>query len=106
MINEKTEGTAYIYSHVQLFTTPWPGAHQPPLSMGFSRQEYWSGLPCPPSGDLPNPSIKPKSPASPALPGRWNSLPLSHLGLCLVTQAHLVTTKYKAWLLLWGEVQT
>ena len=75
MINEKTEGTAYIYSHVQLFATPWPGAHQPPLSMGFSRQEYWSGLPCPPSGDLPNPSIKPKSPASPALPGGRNSLP-------------------------------
>ena len=37
-------------SHVQLFLTPWTVAHQAPLSMGFSRQEYWSGLPCPPLG--------------------------------------------------------
>ena len=43
---------------------------QAPLSMGFSRQEYWSGLPCPPPGDLPNPGIKPTSSASPALAGR------------------------------------
>ena len=43
--------------------TPWTIAHQAPLSMGFSRQEYWSGLPCPPPGDLPNPRIKPRSPA-------------------------------------------
>ena len=42
-------------------------AHQVPLSMGFSRQEYWSGLPCPPPGDLPNPGIKLESLASPAL---------------------------------------
>jgi len=38
---------------------PWIIAHQAPLSMGFSRQEYWSGLPCPSSGDLPDPGIKP-----------------------------------------------
>ena len=42
--------------------TPWTVAHQAPLSMGFSRQEYWSGLPCPPPGDLPNPGIEPRSP--------------------------------------------
>ena len=42
--------------------TPRTVAHQPPLSMGFSRQKYWSGLPCPPPGDLPNPGIKPRSP--------------------------------------------
>ena len=42
---------------------------QAPLSMGFSRQEYWSGLPCPPPGDLSNPGIEPASPASPALAG-------------------------------------
>ena len=47
---------------------PWTVAHQAPLSMGFSRQEYWSGLPCPPPGDLPSPEIKP---ASPALAGRF-----------------------------------
>ena len=43
--------------------TPWAVAHQAPLSMGFSRQEYWSGLLCPPPGDLPNPGIKLRSPA-------------------------------------------
>ena len=42
---------------------PWTVDHQAPLSMEFSRQEYWSGLPCPPPEDLPNPGIKPKSPA-------------------------------------------
>ena len=44
-------------------------AHQAPLPMGFSRQEYWSGLPCPPPGDLPDPVIKPMSPVTPALAG-------------------------------------
>ena len=43
--------------------SPWTEAHQAPLSMGFSRQEYWSGLPCPPPGDLPKPGIEPRSPA-------------------------------------------
>ena len=42
--------------------TPWTVAHQAPLCMGFSRQEYWSRLPCPPPGDLPNPGIEPRSP--------------------------------------------
>ena len=46
---------------VQLFLTPWIVAHQAPPSMRFSRQEYWSGLPCPSPGDLPNPGIKPRS---------------------------------------------
>ena len=50
-------------SHVQLFATPWTVACQAPLSMGFSRQEYWNGLPVPSPGDLPNPGIKPRSPA-------------------------------------------
>ena len=44
---------------VQLFATLWTAAHQAALSMGFSRQEYWSGLPRPPSGDLPDPGIEP-----------------------------------------------
>ena len=48
-------------SHVWLFTTSWTVACPAPLSMGFSRQEYWSGLPCPPSGDPPDPGIKPSS---------------------------------------------
>ena len=55
--------------------TPWTVAHQSPLSVEFSRQEYWSGLLCPPSGHLPDPGIEQGSPA-------WqvDSLPLSHLG--------------------------
>ena len=59
------------FSHVWRFATPWTVACQAPLSMGFSRQEYWNGLPCPPPGDLPNPGIKPVSPTSPALAGRF-----------------------------------
>ena len=57
------------FSHVQLFETPWTVAHQAPLSMGFSRQGYWSGLPCPPPGALPDPGIEPTSLMSPALKG-------------------------------------
>ena len=53
--------------HVQLFETLWTVALQAPLSMGFSRQEYWSGLACPPPGDLPDPGVKPTSPMSPGL---------------------------------------
>ena len=55
-------------SHVQLFVTPWTVACHAPLSMEFSRQECWSGLPFPPPGDLPEPGIKP---SSPALAGRF-----------------------------------
>ena len=49
--------------HVQLFVTPWTVVHQAPPSMGFSRQEYWSGLPFTSPGDLLDPGIKPRSPA-------------------------------------------
>ena len=64
-------GGAQSLSHVQLFVTPWTIACQAPLSMGFSRQGYWSGLLFPPPGDLPDPGIKPTSLMSPALPGRF-----------------------------------
>ena len=57
------------FSRVSLFVTLWTVACQVPLSMGFSRQEYWSGLLCPPPGDLPNPGIEPPSLMSPALAG-------------------------------------
>ena len=50
-------------SCVRLFATPWTRVHQAPPSMGFSRQEYWSGLPFPSPGNLPNPGIEPRSPA-------------------------------------------
>ena len=55
------------FSCVQLCVTLWTVAHQAPLSMGFSSQEYWNGLSCPPPGDLPDPGIEPASPATPAL---------------------------------------
>ena len=50
-------------SRVRLFATPWTVAHQAPPSMGFSRQEYWSGVPLPSPGDLPDPGIETGSPA-------------------------------------------
>ena len=56
-----------VLSCVQLFVTPWTVTCQAPLSMEFSRQEYWSRLPFPTSGDLPNPGIKPTSLTYPAL---------------------------------------
>ena len=57
------------FSYVQLFETLWTIAHQAPLSMGFSRQEYWSGLTCPPPGDLPDAGIKTMPLQSPASGG-------------------------------------
>ena len=52
---------------------PWTVAHQAPLSTGCFRQEYWSGLPCPPPGDLPDPGIEPGSLMSPALAGEFST---------------------------------
>ena len=59
------------FSHVQLFVTPWTVALQAPLSMGFSRQEHWSGWPFPRPEDLPSPGIEPPSLESPASAGRF-----------------------------------
>ena len=65
-------------SRHRLFATPWTAAYQPPPSMGFSRQEYWSGLPFPSPGDLPDPGIKLESPAfqADALPSEPPGKPL------------------------------
>ena len=68
---------AQLLSCVGLFATPWTVACQAPLSKGFSRQEYWSGLPFPTLGDLPDSGIEPESPVSPELESR---LSLCHLG--------------------------
>ena len=84
-LNARCSGGEYIHSvmhssppvcatharsgRVQLFVTPWIVAHQAPLFMEFSTQEYWHGLPFPSPGNLPNPGIEPESPASPALAG-------------------------------------
>ena len=65
---------AKTFHHVQLFVTLWTVAHQASLSMEFSRQEYWSGLPFPSPGDLPDPMIKPTFSVAPAL--QVDSLPL------------------------------
>ena len=82
------------FSHVQLFAILWTVACQASLSMAFSRQENWSGLSCPPPGDLPNLGVEPVSLKSPALAGRfftirvtWEALrfPLEHHSLQLET---------------------
>ena len=59
------------FSRVQLFVTLWTRAFQAPLSIGFFKQEYWSGSPCPPPGDPPDPRIEPVTLAFPALAGRF-----------------------------------
>ena len=66
---EEPGGLRFIGMQSQLFVTLWTTARQAPLPTGFSRQEYWSGLQCPPPGDLPQSSIKPTSLISPALAG-------------------------------------
>ena len=80
---------AVLCSAVPDFATPWTIGHEAPLSIGFSRQEYWSGLLFPSSGDLSSPGIKPVSPALQA-----DSLLLSHLRsprLCSVSGQNMVT---------------
>ena len=61
--NGESEKKLKLLSHVRLFATPWTVAYQVSPFMGFSRQEYWSGVPFPSPGALPNPGIKPESPA-------------------------------------------
>ena len=63
---KKTAGVGLLDSHVQLVVASWTVAHQGPLSLEVSRQEYWSRLPFPTPGDLPDPGIEPESLASPA----------------------------------------
>ena len=61
MLSLKERKKVKSLSCVRLFVTPWTVAYQTPPSMGFSRQEYWSGVPFPPPGDLPNAGIEPRS---------------------------------------------
>ena len=77
-VESKVKVKVNLLSPVRLFATPWTIAHQAPLSMGYSRQECWSGLPCPPPGGLPNSGIQPGTPALQA-----DSLPCEPLGNCL-----------------------
>ena len=78
-------------SCVQLFSTPWAAAYQVPPFMGFSRQDYWSGLPFPSPGDLPDPGIEPRSPTlwADALPTNLHSI-LKSRDVTLPTKVHLV----------------
>ena len=77
---------AQLLKCVQLFATPWTVAFQAPLSMKFFRQQYWSGLSFPPSGNLPNPGIESTSLLSPSLP--LDSLPLHHVGSLISLKFH------------------
>ena len=80
-----------VLSRIPLFVTPGTVACQTPLTMEFSRQEYWSGLPCPPSGDLPNPGTEPLSLASPALAGAFFTTALPGKPICMCIQALLLS---------------
>ena len=97
------------FSYVWLYVTLWTIAHQAPLSMGSSRQEYWSGLPCPPPGHLPSPGIKPMSLTSPALGGgffitsaTWlvrstHHFPLHSQDVCLTDSRMTKEQTYSMW---------
>ena len=83
---------AQLLSHIQVFATPWTVAHQAPLSMGFSKQKYWSGWPLPSPEDLPNPEIEPTFLVSPALAGRF----FITSATCEATHTHTHTYIYIA----------
>ena len=104
-----SESKLSCFSCVQLFVTSWTIAHQTPLSIGFSRQENWSGLPCPPAGDLRNPGIELVSFMSPALAGRilatsttWEALVTWHGSYfprcagCLLCPPHLEISSFRS----------
>ena len=79
---------------VQLYATPWTVAHQTPLSMEFSRQDYWKGLPFPTPEVIHNPGIESKSPASPALAGRFfTTVPQGSLKQAYDLSEHIVHLK-------------
>ena len=77
-------------SRVRLFSTPWTVAHQAPPFMGFSRQEYWSGLPFPSPGDLPDPGIESRSPALQA-DTLTSEPPGKHLNIALILKNKVIT---------------
>ena len=74
-LHDQASGASVLLGYHQLFATPWTVAYQASLSMGFSRQEYWSGLPFPSPGDLPDTGMEPRSPALEA-----DALTSSHQG--------------------------
>ena len=83
---------------MRFVVTPWTVAHQAPLSMGFSRQEYWSALPFHPPGNLPDPEMKPASLVSPALAGRFfTTVPPGKLPTCVVIINSHKSTLRETW---------
>ena len=76
------------FNHAQPFATRWTVACQVPLSMGFSRQEYWSGLPCPPPGDLPDPGMERVSLASPAMASGFFTTSSTWEAQCVYTHTY------------------
>ena len=99
-IKEKSNFTFWIkpgpLSRVWLFATPWSIAHQAPLSMRFSRQEYWSGLPFPSLGDLPNPGMSPTLQAD-ALTSKPPGKPLINIQAAHTTQYQKTNHPFKKW---------
>ena len=71
LASSSVHNSARVLSGVRLFASPWPVAHQPPLFVGFSPQESWSGLPFPAPGDLPDPGTEPECLVSPSLAARF-----------------------------------
>ena len=97
------------FSHVQVFVTLWTVAHQAPLSMGFSRQEYWSGLPCPLPGDLPNAEIEPTALTCHALADKFLTISTNweaHIIYCITLQVEYeaVPNNQNAWVFTVGEI--
>ena len=84
-----------LLSRVRLFVAPWTVAYQAPPSMGFSRQECWSGLPFPSPGDLPDPGIEPWSPTlqADALPSEPPGKPGEKPRQCIKKQRHHIANK-------------
>ena len=102
-------GMLNCFTCVRLFATLWTVAHQAPLSMGFSRQEYFSGLPCPPPGNLPNPGseIGPPALQTDSLPGEpqgKSHMPVETLCLCDNQTAHIPFTYSHSNCPLWGSI--
>ena len=91
------------FSCVQLFATLWTVASQTPLSMGFSRQEYWSESPCPPPGDLPSSRMEPASLVSPALAGGFFTTSVSWEANGNNSSSHLLCARGRAQYATGGE---
>ena len=93
-----------LCSHVWLFAAPWTVAYQAPLSLGFSRQECWNGLPFPPPGDFPNSGIKSVSLRSPALAGRLFTIStIQRAGKPSETRDDWVSLQPERWILIYGD---